>query len=61
MFYGILVSMFVLDTDKHHLPHIHARYNEFKAVIGIPEGELLDGQLARAADETDPGMGGIAS
>ncbi len=23
MFYGILVSMYVLDTQKHHLPHIH--------------------------------------
>ena len=22
MFYGILVSMYVLDTQKHHLPHI---------------------------------------
>ena len=33
MFYGILVSMYVLDSDKHHLPHIHVRYNEFKASI----------------------------
>ncbi|MBB4285756.1 hypothetical protein GGD88_001476 [Roseospira goensis] len=47
MFYGILVSMYVLDTDKHHLPHIHVRYNEFKAVLGIPEGEVLDGGLPR--------------
>lgn len=23
MFYGILVAMYVLDTDKHHWPHIH--------------------------------------
>jgi len=45
MFYGILVSMYVLDTEKHHLPHIHVRYNEFKAVIGIPEGEVLEGNL----------------
>ena len=26
MFYGILVAMYVLDTEKHHLPHIHVRY-----------------------------------
>ena len=45
MFYGILVAMYVLDTKKHHLPHIHVRYNEFKAVLGIPEGEVLEGQL----------------
>lgn len=47
MFYGILVAMYVLDTDRHHHPHIHVRYNEFKAVIQIPDGELLDGDLPR--------------
>lgn len=47
MFYGILVSMYVLDTDKHHLPHIHVRYNEFKAVFAIPDGDLLEGDLPR--------------
>lgn len=45
LFYGIIVSMYVLDTVKHHLPHIHVRYNEFKAVIEIPEGNLLEGEL----------------
>lgn len=24
MFYGILIRMFFYDTDKHHVPHIHA-------------------------------------
>ncbi|SJM91725.1 conserved hypothetical protein [Crenothrix polyspora] len=45
MFYGILVSMYALDIDKHHLPHIHVRYNEFKTVIAIPDGEVLEGRL----------------
>lgn len=45
MFYGILISMYVLDTQKHHLPHIHVRYNEFKAVIAIPDGKVLEGSL----------------
>ncbi|MBI5331474.1 MAG: DUF4160 domain-containing protein [Betaproteobacteria bacterium] len=45
MFYGILVAMYVLDTERHHLPHIHVRYNEFKCVLGIPDGETLDGEL----------------
>lgn len=45
MFYGILVAMYVLDTDKHHHPHIHIRYSEFKAVLRIPGGELLEGSL----------------
>jgi len=47
MFYGIIVAMYALDTDRHHLPHIHVRYNEFKAVIAIPEGDLLEGDLPR--------------
>ena len=47
MFYGILVAMYVLDTDKHHNPHIHIRYNEFKAVLLIPNGELLEGSLPK--------------
>ena len=44
-FYGILVAMYVLDTDKHHHPHIHIRYNEFKAVLKIPAGEVLEGDF----------------
>ncbi len=40
MFYGILVAMYV-DTQKHHLPHIHIRYNEFKVVVSIPNGDVL--------------------
>ena len=45
MFYGILVSMYVFDSDRHHLPHIHIRYNEFKAAIEIPSGDILEGNL----------------
>lgn len=45
MFYGILVSMYTLDTQKHHSPHIHIRYAEFKASIEIPSGDILEGTL----------------
>jgi len=45
MFYGILVAMYVLDTERHHSPHIHVRHNEFNIVLGIPEGDVLDGTL----------------
>jgi len=45
MFYGILVSMYALDTDRHHSPHIHIRYAEHKDVVRIPDGEVLDGSL----------------
>jgi len=26
MFYGIIVSIFYEDNERHHLPHIHVRY-----------------------------------
>jgi len=48
MFYGIIVSLYFEDTQQHHQPHIHARYQDQKAVIAIPAGELLAGSLPPA-------------
>ncbi|MBC8183018.1 DUF4160 domain-containing protein [candidate division KSB1 bacterium] len=45
MFYDILIRMFFKDTEKHHLPHIHADYQGKVAVYSIPEGEVLAGSL----------------
>lgn len=45
MFFGILIKMFFVDTDKHHVPHIHAEYQGQSAVFSIPDGELLAGNL----------------
>jgi len=45
MFFGIIVSMYYFDKDRHHLPHIHVRYQEQEAVLSIPDGLLLEGQL----------------
>lgn len=45
MFYGILVAMYTLDTQKHHSPHIHVRYAEHRASIEIPTGITLEGAL----------------
>lgn len=45
MFFGIIVSMYYFDTDRHHRPHIHVRYQEQEAVLSIPDGTLLEGQL----------------
>jgi hypothetical protein len=47
MFHGILIRMYTLDTQHHHLPHLHARFAEFEASIGIDDGEPLAGQLPR--------------
>ncbi len=47
MFYGIIVRMYLLDNQHHHLPHVHAKYGEFEASICIADGELLAGELPR--------------
>lgn len=26
-FYGIIISMYFDDSNKHNIPHIHVRYN----------------------------------
>jgi hypothetical protein len=45
MFYGLIISMFYGDNKQHKLPHIHARYQDFRATFSIPDGELLSGNL----------------
>ena len=47
MSHGILIRMYTLDTEHHHLPHLHARFAEFEASVGIGDGELLAGELPR--------------
>ncbi len=43
MFYGILVLMFFRDNRRHHLPHIHVRYQDSEAALAIEDGWVLDG------------------
>ena len=43
----IIIRMVFLDTQHHNLPHLHARYAEFEASIGIDDGEMLAGQIPR--------------
>lgn len=47
MFHGILIRMYTLDHQHHHLPHMHARFAEFEASIGIDDAEVLAGELPR--------------
>jgi hypothetical protein len=47
MFYGIIIRMYFLDTQHHGVPHVHARYGEFEASLGIEDGEVLAGYLPR--------------
>ncbi len=45
MFYGIIIYLYYFDTGKHKMPHIHAKFQEFEAVLSIPEGMVLDGLI----------------
>ncbi len=48
MFFGIVVSLYFVDNRQHKQPHIHVKYQSSEAVISIPHGELLDGELPPA-------------
>ena len=37
--------MLFMDNQQHHLPHIHVEYQGLKAVLEIPSGTLLEGDL----------------
>lgn len=43
-FYGIIISMFFHDTAKHHLPHIHVQYTEYRAAFDL-NGNMLSGDM----------------
>jgi hypothetical protein len=45
MFYGLIVSMYYLDTKRHKLPHIHVIYAEDEGVYQIPDGILIEGSI----------------
>ena len=45
MFYGMIITMYYLDTKQHKLPHIHVKYGEMEAVYQIPDGAFLEGSL----------------
>jgi len=40
--------MYFYDNRRHHLPHIHVKYNEDEAVFGIESGDLIEGSLPKS-------------
>lgn len=48
MFYGIVIYMYYFDNDRHHIPHIHAKYQGQDAVFAISDGELITGLLPKS-------------
>jgi hypothetical protein len=47
MFYGIIISMYYMDNRQHHFPHIHISYQGQEAVIGIDDGEIIEGEIKK--------------
>jgi len=45
MFFGLIIYMYFYDNGKHHLPHIHVKYEGAESVVSIPDGELFEGNL----------------
>lgn len=45
MFYGILVLMYFRDNQRHHLAHIHVRYQGEESAVSIEDGSILDGSM----------------
>lgn len=48
MFFGIIVRMFYRDDKQHHIPHIHAEFQDDIAVFSILDGSILEGSLPSA-------------
>ncbi len=44
LFYGIRVTMY---WNDHNPPHFHAEYSNYKAVILIEDGAILEGHLPK--------------
>ena len=45
MFYGIVIYMYVEEGEKHHLPHVHARYAGEDASFDLENGDKLAGKF----------------
>ncbi len=45
-FYGIIIYMFAKD---HSPPHFHAKYGEYRSLINLETGELIEGELPNRA------------
>lgn len=45
MFYGIIISLYFFDNRRHKKPHIHVKYQDDEAVLSIPDGKLIEGNL----------------
>ena len=40
----LIINMRYMDTQQHHKPHVHVKYNADEAVVAV-DGEILSGAL----------------
>lgn len=45
-FYGILIRMFFMDKEHHHLPHFHAVYGEYSGTFTL-DGEPIASNIPK--------------
>jgi len=46
-FFGIIIRMYAEPAFPHHLPHLHAYYQNYAAVYAIDPIEMISGTLHR--------------
>ena len=46
-FFGIIIRMYVESSTAHHVPHLHAYYQDEVAVYSIDPIELISGSLPK--------------
>ena len=45
MFYGLIIYLYQYDNIRHHLPHIHEKYQREWAIFSISDGNIIEGEL----------------
>lgn len=48
MFYGIIIYLYFYDDERHHVPHVHAKFQGRDASVSIIDGEVLAGEIPLA-------------
>ena len=46
-FYGIIIAMYLEVGNKHHLPHSHATYQQWRAAFSIKHIEISGGYFPK--------------
>lgn len=46
-FFGVVIMLYYFGNKKHQLPHIHVECSGDEAVIGIPDGNVIEGELRK--------------